>query len=203
MMKKAFWAPSPHFDDRPDGGRIEHIVLHATEMVSFEASLERLTDPQSEVSSHYLIREDGELFQLVDESKRAWHAGHSAWRGDKHLNATSIGIEIQNAERGLFPFLDAQIHTVIMLCRHLKERYHISPQNVVGHADIAPLRKVDPGPLFPWTRLIKEGLTFQVSAQAIEASPQNYLKELGYVMETPEAFEVCRRLASLRILKEI
>lgn len=142
---------SPNFNDRRGQSQPDMIVLHYTDMASTQEALERLCDPATEVSAHYLIDESGNILQLVDENKRAWHAGKSWWQGRDDVNSRSIGIEIANKPPN--PFTQAQILSTITLCRDLIERYHIPAQNIVGHSDIAPGRKQDPGPLFPWKTL--------------------------------------------------
>lgn len=148
-------APSPNFDDR--SLPITMIVLHYTGMQTGEAAIERLRDPAAKVSSHYVVAEDGTVLRLVDEEKRAWHAGRSHWRGVKDINSASIGIEIVNPghEWGYRPFPDEQMAAVIRLVHEIKDRYEITRGNIVGHSDIAPARKQDPGELFPWGKLAR------------------------------------------------
>jgi len=147
--------PSPNFDER--AAPVSMIVLHYTGMVDAAAAIDRLCDPAAKVSAHYLIDEDGRLRSLVAEDKRAWHAGRSHWRGHADINSASIGIEIVNPghEHGYRPFPDAQIEALIPLVADIKDRYAITRGNVVGHSDIAPMRKRDPGELFPWARLAR------------------------------------------------
>jgi N-acetylmuramoyl-L-alanine amidase len=134
---------------------ISMVVLHYTGMPSAQEALDRLCDPSAEVSAHYLIDEDGTVTQLVDEDKRAWHAGRSFWRGETDVNSASIGIELANPghEWGYRPFPEAQIDALLPLLADLVKRHHIPRANIVGHSDIAPARKDDPGELFPWDRL--------------------------------------------------
>ena len=148
-------APSPNWDER--GAPVSMIVLHYTGMETGEAAIERLRDPVAKVSSHYLVAEDGTILRLVDEGKRAWHAGRSHWRGTEDVNAISIGIEIVNPghEHGYRPFAEAQVDALLPLVSAIKERHGITRGNVVGHSDIAPTRKRDPGELFPWARLAR------------------------------------------------
>ncbi len=150
--------PSPNYDER--GRAVDMIVLHYTGMVSGAEALARLTDAASKVSSHYLVDEDGTIFSLVPEAKRAWHAGVSSWRGDTETNARSIGIEIVNPghEWGYRRFPKKQIDMVIALLKDIRTRHDVPLANVVGHSDVAPQRKEDPGELFPWNRLAAEGL---------------------------------------------
>ena len=147
--------PSPNFDERllP----ITMIVLHYTGMESAEAAIRRLTDPVAKVSAHYLVNEDGVVLRMVAEDKRAWHAGRSHWRGITDVNSASIGIEIVNPghEFGYRPFAEEQIDALLPLVAEIKQRYDIGRGNVVGHSDIAPTRKQDPGELFPWSRLAR------------------------------------------------
>ena len=150
--------PSPNFDER--AGPVSIIVLHYTGMVDAASAIQRLCDPEAKVSSHYLVTEDGKVLRLVDEAHRAWHAGRSHWRGIADVNSASIGIEIVNPghEFGYRPFPREQIDALIPLVHDIKERYAITRGNVVGHSDIAPARKQDPGELFPWSRLAKHRL---------------------------------------------
>ncbi|MBL0320341.1 MAG: N-acetylmuramoyl-L-alanine amidase [Alphaproteobacteria bacterium] len=159
------YRPSPNFSSRPDGGDIDMVVLHYTGMRTGEDALERLCDKESEVSSHYLIAEDGTIYQLVQDDKRAWHAGQSAWRGKDQCNNRSIGIEIVNPghEWGYRPFPAAQMQSVLRLCKELIRKYAISARNIVGHSDIAPTRKQDPGELFPWEWLAENGVGLWVA----------------------------------------
>lgn len=146
---------SPNFDERTLP--ISMIVLHYTGMQDAASAIARLCDPEAKVSAHYLIAEDGQIIRLVDEDKRAWHAGRSHWRTIDDVNSASIGIEIVNPghEFGYRPFPVAQIDALIPLMQQISLRYKITRGNVVGHSDIAPARKQDPGELFPWERLAR------------------------------------------------
>lgn len=148
-------APSPNFDARELP--VSMIVLHYTGMESAQAAIDRLRDPEAKVSAHYLVDEDGRILRLVDERHRAWHAGRSHWRGVTDVNSASIGIELVNPglEFGYRPFTDAQMGAVIPLVADIKERHAITRGNVVGHSDIAPARKQDPGELFNWHALAR------------------------------------------------
>ncbi|CUS45056.1 MAG: N-acetylmuramoyl-L-alanine amidase [Pseudomonadota bacterium] len=147
--------PSPNFDERTLG--ISMIVLHYTGMKDAQSAIDRLRDPEAKVSAHYLVAEDGTVLRMVAEEKRAWHAGKSRWRGIEDVNSASIGIEIVNPghEFGYPPFPEQQIDALVPLVATIKERHGITRGNVVGHSDIAPLRKQDPGELFPWSRLAR------------------------------------------------
>lgn len=147
--------PSPNFDER--GAPISILVLHYTGMKDAESAIARLRDPEAKVSAHYLVAEDGTILRLVDENKRAWHAGRSYWRGNTDINSSSIGIEIVNPghEFGYPPFPEVQIASVIPLVADIMQRHNITRGNVVGHSDIAPARKQDPGELFPWGQLAR------------------------------------------------
>ncbi|MEP7209916.1 MAG: N-acetylmuramoyl-L-alanine amidase [Alphaproteobacteria bacterium] len=150
--------PSPNFNERLHP--LDMLVLHYTGMKDGPTALARMCDPASEVSAHYMVEEDGTVFALVAEDKRAWQAGKSAWRGDDDLNSRSIGIEIVNGghEHGLPPYPDVQIDAVIELCRGILSRWPIPPNRIVAHSDIAPDRKEDPGELFPWKELAAAGI---------------------------------------------
>jgi N-acetylmuramoyl-L-alanine amidase len=147
--------PSPNFDER--SLPITMIVLHYTGMQDGPSALARLRDPAAKVSAHYLIEEDGTVCRLVAEEMRAWHAGRSHWRGITDINSASIGIEIVNPghEWGYRPFTEEQIDALIPLVAAIKDRHGITRGNIVGHSDIAPARKRDPGELFPWYRLAR------------------------------------------------
>ena len=147
--------PSPNFDARMLP--VSMIVLHYTGMPNAADAIARLTDAEAKVSSHYLVAEDGQVMRLVAEENRAWHAGKSHWRQIDDVNSASIGIEIVNPghEFGYRPFPDAQIEALIPLMADIQARYAITRGNIVGHSDIAPARKQDPGELFPWARLAK------------------------------------------------
>ena len=149
----ATWVPSKNFDER----RPVVIVLHYTEQDSVEQSLDTLRSRNSggRVSSHYLLGKDGKIYQLVSDTQRAWHAGQSWWGGVTDVNSLSIGIELDN--NGFEPFPDVQIDSLIVLLRDLTQRLRIPPTQVIGHSDLAPTRKIDPGPLFPWKRLADAG----------------------------------------------
>jgi N-acetylmuramoyl-L-alanine amidase len=150
-------APSPNFDART--GPPDMIVLHYTGMPTGEAALARLRDPAAKVSAHYLVEEDGRVFALVPEERRAWHAGKSFWRGETDINARSIGVEIVNPghEFGYRPFPDVQIAAVIDLLTDVRSRWSVEDDRLLGHSDVAPDRKEDPGELFPWRRLAEAG----------------------------------------------
>jgi len=152
--------PSPNHGERRDARRPDMLLLHYTGMPTAAGALSRLCDPTSGVSSHYLVLEDGRILQLVPEARRAWHAGVGAWAGDRDINSCSIGIEIAHPghEGGLPPYPDAQIEAVAALSRDIAERWSIPPERVLGHSDVAPDRKEDPGENFPWGRLHAEGV---------------------------------------------
>jgi len=152
--------PSPNFGDRPDDSQIDILVLHYTGMQSGQIALDRLCDPASSVSCHYLIEEDGRIFRLVDEDKRAWHAGRGEWQKCVDVNSRSIGIEIVNPghEHGYRAFPENQIASVIALCRDILGRHTIPASRIIAHSDMAPDRKEDPGELFPWDKLAEHGI---------------------------------------------
>ena len=151
-------SPSPNFDERE--APISMLVLHYTGMADAASAIARLSDPEAKVSCHYLVAEDGTVLRMVDEDKRAWHAGQSWWRGVTDVNSASIGIEIVNPghEFGYRPFPDEQMEALVPLVADIVKRRDIPRANVVGHSDIAPARKQDPGELFDWARLAKLGL---------------------------------------------
>ena len=164
-------APSPNFDART--GPPEILVLHYTGMKSGPEALERLRDSEAKVSSHYMVEEDGRIFRLVPEERRAWHAGVSYWKGARNINGVSLGIEIVNPghEFGYRPFTEPQVAAVIALVGDIRTRWTIDDDRIVGHADIAPARKQDPGELFPWRRLAEAGHGLWVDAPAAPGAP--------------------------------
>ena len=150
--------PSPNFDER--SLPVSMIVLHYTGMPDAASAIQRLTSPEAKVSCHYLIAEDGQVIRMVTEEKRAWHAGASSWRGVTDVNSASVGVEIVNPghEFGYRPFPDEQVAALIPLVSAIKDRHGVGRGNVVGHSDIAPARKTDPGELFPWEALARRRL---------------------------------------------
>jgi N-acetylmuramoyl-L-alanine amidase len=152
--------PSPNFGERKDGRRPDMIVLHYTGMLTASAALEHLSTTASQVSAHYFVFEDGRIIQMVPESKRAWHAGAAMWAGESDINSCSIGIEIANPghDYGYTDFPKRQIAAVTALCRGILTRNTIPPERVLGHSDIAPARKRDPGEKFPWRTLHESGV---------------------------------------------
>lgn len=159
--------PSPNWNERQLP--VSMVVLHYTGMPSTREALERMCDPGAEVSAHYLIDEAGTVTQMVDEEKRAWHAGQSYWRGITDVNSASIGIELANPghEWGYRPFTEAQIESLLPLLSDIVKRHRIPYANVVGHSDIAPARKEDPGELFPWAALARHKLALAVPKPSI------------------------------------
>ena len=157
---KAAVQPSPNHGERAGGRKPDMILLHYTGMGSADGALDWLCREESQVSSHYFVHEDGRVLQLVPEERRAWHAGKSLWAGEGDINSMSIGIEIANAGHpgGLPDFPEKQIRAVIELCRDCGHRWAIAPERVLGHSDVAPVRKVDPGEKFPWGRLHAAGV---------------------------------------------
>ena len=154
--------PSPNHDERPADEPVDILVLHYTGMQTGAAAIDRLCDPASRVSSHYVVEEDGRIWRLVPEDRRAWHAGISFWRGHQGLNGRSIGVEIVNPghEWGYRPFPLPQMAAVRDLCAGILARHPIPRRNVVAHSDIAPDRKQDPGELFDWPALAAAGIGF-------------------------------------------
>ena len=192
--------------------RVQLVILHYTN-ASLERSLALLT--HGEVSSHYLIGDDrnATVYQLVDENRRAWHAGESQWEGRTWLNSTSIGIEIVNpgytdtpTGRVWHPYSEAQVQSLILLLKDIAKRNNIQPRHIIGHSDIAPLRKLDPGPMFPWKRLADEGLGLWPDARAVAQQQarfavnppsaawyQQQLARFGYAVPQTGEFDVATR----------
>jgi len=140
--------------------KVKYLILHYTGMQSKRASIGRLKSSRHKVSCHYLIDRNGTLIQMVDENKIAWHAGKSKWKNIINLNEVSLGIELVNRghELGYEKYTNKQINKLIKLCRHLKKKYKIKISSILGHSDIAPLRKIDPGEKFPWIKLSQKKL---------------------------------------------
>ena len=184
---------SPNFDDRPEGIPVDMLVLHYTGMPSAKAALERLCDPAAKVSAHYMIDEDGTVHALVAEDKRAWHAGVACWRGETDVNGRSVGIELVNPghEFGYRPFPEAQMAALVELAGDILSRHPMPPGNVVGHADVAPARKQDPGELFDWQGLAAAGIGLwpEASVKTKEApgDAANLLARYGYDISDPAA----------------
>ena len=178
---------SPNHNSRP-APIIDMLVLHYTGMKTAEEALDRLCDPTAEVSAHYLVDEDGSIVQLVPEERRAWHAGNSYWRGRRNLNDVSIGIEIVNPghQWGYRAFPAPQMAAVAALCREIIARHPIPARNVVGHSDIAPDRKTDPGEKFDWRLLAEHGIGLWPASQPLTKANEirAALTEIGY---TPDA----------------
>ncbi|MEE2951723.1 MAG: N-acetylmuramoyl-L-alanine amidase [Pseudomonadota bacterium] len=205
--------PSPNHNERVGVARPDILLLHYTGMGTAEQALERLTSPEAEVSSHYLVHEDGRIVQMVAEERRAWHAGRGSWRGKGDINSRSIGIEIVNGGyvAGLPPYSDSQIEAVIALCRDCVTRHGIEPHRVLAHSDIAPDRKEDPGEHFPWDRLFFAGVGHMVRPSPIrggrflsigdEGAPVEAYRQLlaayGYGIEAGGRFDEATRLATI------
>jgi N-acetylmuramoyl-L-alanine amidase len=192
----------------PNHGRrrasVDMLVLHYTGMSDAQGAIARLSDPRSQVSSHYLVDSEGSIFTLVDEARRAWHAGQSSWHGQTDLNSRSIGIEIDHPghDGGNPPFPEAQVDAVIELCRGILARWPIPPARVLAHSDIAPARKQDPGERFPWACLHRAGVGHLVPPApvadgsgigpgdrgAMVKDLQGALAEYGYAVEATGSY---------------
>ena len=177
--------PSPNYGDRRGDARISLVVLHYTAMTTAAEALERLREPETEVSAHYLIAEDGTLASLVAEDKRAWHAGAGRWGAVGDVNSASIGIELANDARSPFP--EPQMSALERLLGDVMARHALAPQAVIAHSDLAPGRKRDPGRLFDWRRLAQAGLSVWPSAGP-DADPGGFLRDaraFGYTADAP------------------
>lgn len=183
-MRNCVAAPSPNFDERGLATPVDILVMHYTGMETGAAAIARLTDAAAKVSSHYTVDEDGTIYAHVPEDCRAWHAGKSYWAGATDINARSIGIEIVNPghEFGYRSFPDAQIEAVMELSLDIRSRHAIPPERVLGHSDVAPARKQDPGELFPWAKLAKAGIGLWPHAHgaAVGATFEQNLRRFGY-----------------------
>ena len=199
---------SPNHDERRGG--IRFVVLHYTGMESGEAARDRLVDPDAKVSAHYLVWEDGRTETLVPEHLRAWHAGVGEWQGITDLNGHSIGVEIVNGghDHGLPAFPDAQVDAVVTLVRDILARHDLPPSAVIGHSDLAPARKQDPGERFPWQKLAEEGASIWPDTDETDtrvlfekgdrdrgvALAQRALAEIGYAVPVTGVLDADTRL---------
>lgn len=185
--------PSPNFDER--SLPVSILVLHYTGMPDAQSAINWMANPDSKVSAHYVVTEDGKIVRMVDEAKRAWHAGVAHWRGISDVNSASIGIELVNPghEWGYRPFPDAQINALIPLVHDIMQRHRITRGNVVGHSDVAPARKQDPGELFPWMKLAKLRLALPRPTRNLmdplwsDSAFLLALERFGYDMSDPQA----------------
>ena len=189
---------SPNFNDRPKDIVPNILVIHYTGMQSLDQALQRLMSSNSQVSAHYLISRKGEIFKLVSEEKRAWHAGVSYWRGETDINSYSIGIELENPghEFGYSKFTKGHMSVLTELCVEIINKYSISPENIVGHSDIAPRRKKDPGELFDWKSLAKKGVGLwpepilnKITVKSFEKSLNDFGYEVVDIRSTITAFQ--------------
>ncbi len=191
-------ALSPNCSARRDGLTPHLITIHYTAMENAQAAQARLCDPAAEVSAHYLISSLGDVVHLVPEDLRAWHAGAGEWAGQTDINSRSIGIELDN--RGTHPFSEPQMVALETLLRGIMARWGIPPHGVIGHSDIAPDRKVDPGPHFDWARLARQGLALTTPARAqglaTPAGFQAAARAAGYTADVP--FETLLAATRLR-----
>ena len=186
--------PSPNFSERARGSIINKLIMHYTGMENAKLSLAHLCDKNSKVSAHYLLDENGRIFQLVSEEKRAWHAGVSYWAGETDINSQSIGIELQNRglEWGYNNFPKIQIDSLIELVLDIRKRHHIPEKNILGHSDIAPGRKQDPGEFFPWEEISFHNIGYwpkmpprKIDITYSKQATQKNLSLIGYNPETP------------------
>lgn len=200
--------PSPNHTERRGIARPDMIVLHYTGMTDAEAAIEHLCDPEAEVSAHYVVDVTGEVSGLVPETRRAWHAGRSAWGDVTDVNSHSIGIEIVNPghELGYPPFSEAQMQSVEALIAGAMERWTIPPERVVGHACVSPGRKTDPGEKLDWRRLARRGLAIWLEPEPGSTDPADAVtfreaaRGIGYPVPeaktwSPELLAVWRSFA--------
>ncbi|MBP2229103.1 N-acetylmuramoyl-L-alanine amidase [Azospirillum agricola] len=175
--------PSPNHGPRPEGARVELLILHYTGMPTARHALDRLCDPTSQVSAHYTVDEDGTVYAHVPEDRRAWHAGVSRWRGLGDVNGRSVGVEIVNPghEFGYRPFPTVQMAAVAALCRGIVARHGIAAADVLGHSDVAPARKEDPGELFDWPGLAAKGIGLWPTPSQADDAPAG-AEEVGALL---------------------
>lgn len=185
--------PSPNFGARREGLTPSIVVLHYTAMQNAQVAIDRLCDPEAEVSAHYVICRSGAVTQLVAEDQRAWHAGAGEWRGHCDINSRSIGIELDNP--GTQPFPEPQMTALETLLRGILSRWPITADNIIGHSDMAPGRKVDPGPRFDWSRLARQGLAGPTSLSDVTDFATAALNS-GFTADVPQ--EVLLKATRLR-----
>lgn len=180
--------PSPNHGERI-GAVLDTLILHYTGMAGGWVALEELCSPDSGVSSHYVVFEDGRVWQLVPEARRAWHAGKGSWHGEMDINSRSIGIEIVNPGHlgGLPPYPDRQVEAVIALCRNIAARHPIPRERVLAHSDTAPERKKDPGEAFPWDRLAGAGVGHHVPPAPLRDGRVFAMGDVGAPVEALQA----------------
>ena len=184
--------PSPNFSKKKRSKKaIKFVIIHYTGMQSEIESIKRLKNPKFKVSCHYLVNRKGTIIQMVEDKKIAWHAGKSKWNKYKDLNKNSLGIELVNKGEslGYQNFTKKQVKNLIALCKKLKKKYEIRKENFLGHSDIAPLRKIDPGEKFPWKKLSKQNLGKWYRIRKLKVTSNNKklenlffknLKKLGF-----------------------
>lgn len=180
--------PSPNFNKRPSSRNPELIIIHYTGMQPAGDALSKLCNPDAAVSAHYLIEKNGSIYRLVEDKNRAWHAGLSYWQGERDINGISLGIELDNGghDFALPSYPAKQIEALLSLLSELSQKYHISPERIIGHSDIAPSRKIDPGEHFPWEILHKYGFGLWPGDLPVRDEPQSIpqvqeiLEEIGY-----------------------
>ncbi len=197
--------PSPNFDARDPAAPLQFVVLHYTGMKSGTEALQRLCDLAAKVSAHYLVEEDGRVFQLVDEKSRAWHAGKGCWRGITDINSAAIGIELVNPghQFGYRAFPQVQIEALKKLLADIMKRHNLPASSVLAHADVAPERKEDPGELFPWRELSQARIGLWPTTQeadyafADDAEVQNLLRAIGYDCPASGSYDKATRAAIL------
>jgi len=181
----AHWVGAIHFNLR----KPNYVVIHHTAQDSLEQTLRTFTVPHAEVSSHYVIGRDGEVYQMLNDYVRGWHAGAGKWGSVTDLNSVSLGIELDN--NGSEPFSEAQIYSLLNVLDTLKKKYNIPTANFIGHSDIAPSRKVDPSALFPWKRLAENGFGYwpgdSLAVPPEHFNPMDALRIIGYDTSNPEA----------------
>lgn len=193
----------PYFDERQN--KIEMIVLHC---LAFDVSDGIKSFRQAEVSAHYMISPKGQIYNLVDEKDRAWHAGKSFWKGRECVNHFSIGIELCSPSLGQDPYEPRQMYALMRLVKKIKRKYHIRAENILGHSDIAPVRKPDPGKAFPWKYLSRYGIgrwyNVKNAAKVSETDPKRMLLAIGYDVSDEKAAlcAFCRHFAPQFVLTE-
>lgn len=193
--------PSPNHGPRQGDVPVDILLLHYTDMATAETAVDRLCDPAAQVSAHYLVARDGRVFRLVPEERRAWHAGRAWWAGETDINSRSIGIELDNPghSHGYTDFPEPQMTALVALCREILSRWPIPSHRVLGHSDVAPYRKIDPGHRFDWRRLAHDGVgAFPDSIEPATVEQEEavrLLARIGYRVGAPSFADPISRAA--------
>ncbi|MDP1724080.1 MAG: N-acetylmuramoyl-L-alanine amidase [Alphaproteobacteria bacterium] len=188
--------PSPNFNERPKNAQISLIILHYTEMAPVQGAIDRLCDPEAKVSAHYLIEQNGQIYQLIEDKHRAWHAGISSWQGCEDVNNISIGIELDHPGHiSSAPYPKILMASLLKLIKFLCVKHKINKKQIWGHSDIAPDRKIDPGEFFDWQFLAQHGFGMWFEEQDVNDLIMDkqqaivWLQQIGYEVDESQSLE--------------